>query len=85
MSGGERFWCGRFWWDGEIGLECLWDGGQGRGSGLRASPGEQDERGVVQGRFGAGGKNRDIGKQVADVFWKQNRQEDGFAGVVDLV
>ena len=38
-------------------------------------------RSLVHGRFRAGGKNRGIGKKVADVFWKQSRQEDGFAGV----
>ena len=42
-------------------------------------------RSLVLGRFRVGGKNRGIGKKVADVFWKQSRQEDGFAGVVDLV
>ena len=28
---------------GKLGWSDFWDGGQGRGSGLRASPGEQDE------------------------------------------
>ena len=42
-------------------------------------------RSLVQGRFDTGGKNRGIGKKVADVFWKQNRQEGGVTGVADLV
>ena len=42
-------------------------------------------RSLVQGRFDAGGKNRGIGKKVADVFWKQNRLEGGVTGVADLV
>ena len=42
-------------------------------------------RSLVQGRFDTGGKNRGIGKKVADVFWKQSRQEGGVTGVADLV
>lgn len=62
----------------------LWDGGQGRGVGCERVRGSR-MRSLVQGRFDAGGKNRGIGKKVADVFWKQSRQEGGVTGVVDLV
>ena len=62
------FGAGGFGEMGKLGWSDLWDGGQGRGSGLRASPGEQDERGVVQGRFDAGGKNREIGKKLLMSF-----------------
>ena len=37
------FGAGGFGEMGKLGWSDLWDGGQGRGSGLRASPGEQDE------------------------------------------
>lgn len=46
---------------------------------------ESRTRSLVQGRFDTGGKNRGIGKKVADVFWKQSRQEGGVTGVADLV
>ena len=96
MKSGLRVSCsGGEWWRAILVRAVLvrWENWAGVISGMVGRAGgvgcervlESRTRSLVQGRFDTGCKNRGIGKKVADVFWKQSRQEGGVTGVADLV